>query len=111
MDFGWVWSFGHSVLKLPRNFFREYTFAEFNLLYQRWKESEYSAEYRASLVATNASNPYRGEEPLPYDHFVRPQFRPTNEPPEDQFVIPQLDSTPEELRACFGPDFYAGGVR
>lgn len=102
------------MLRLPRNFFREYTFAEFHLLYARWKELQYSADYRASVVATNASNPYRGEDPLPYDYFVRPQFRfQPNESPEDQFVIPHLDSTPEELKACFGPDFdvAAGGAR
>ncbi len=88
----------------------EYTFAEYFALRERWKESQYSDDYRASLIAAANINKNRESDHLPWDYFVRPEFRQQQQEP---LVIPKLNSTPEELIACFGPDFdiAAGGVR
>lgn len=86
---------------------REYSLGEFYALHERWKESQYSYDYRASLIAAVNINKNKESDHLPWDYFVRPQFRNKEEKPQEQesIVIPQLSSTPEELIACFGPDF------
>lgn len=108
IDLSLIWSFGHLNLRLPRDFFHHYTLVEFFALRERYIEAKdyWPARIEATLRNINSSP---DSEPIDFRDLIRTG----KSKPKEPLVIPKLNSTPEELIACFGPDFdvASGGAR